>query len=160
MTRVASRDQTAEVSSRHERESRAVGETGQDGLTWRCRIFARIHANVSLHMHTGNAECYISPSLAPWVNPNIFFVCSLSSQCLDCISCSYEEMCDTPIGTTSWSPAVKRNGFEEVDVWGGARGYCHTTFSRKVQNWKIVAAIWWREYENGIRHMWFFPNIN
>ena len=27
-------------------------------------------------------------------------------------------MCDTPIGTTRWSPAKKWNG-EEVDVFGG-----------------------------------------
>ena len=40
------------------------------------------------------------------------------SHSLDCISCGRKEMCDTPIGTTSWSPAKKRNGFEEDDLSG------------------------------------------
>ena len=31
-------------------------------------------------------------------------------------------MCDAPIGTTSWSPAKKRNGFKEVDVSWGREG--------------------------------------
>ena len=63
-------------------------------------ISLETHASVSLHMHIGNAMLHNS-SLAPWVNSSILFVCSLSSHSLNCISCSYEEMCDAPIGTTS-----------------------------------------------------------
>ena len=73
-------------------------------------------------MHKG-MQCYITPL---WVNPSLIvrlFVCSFVrlfffSHSLDCISCSHEEMCDTPIGTTSWSPAKKWNGFEEDDLTG------------------------------------------
>ena len=36
------------------------------------------------------------------------------SHSLDCISCSGKEMCDAPIGTTSWSPAVKWNGSKRL----------------------------------------------
>ena len=75
-------------------------------------------------MHTGNAECYITPSLALWVKPSlivILFVCFLSSHSLDCISCSYEEMCDAPIGTTSWSPAKRWNGSKKL-TYSGSRG--------------------------------------
>ena len=72
-------------------------------------------------MHTGNAECYITPSLVPWVNLSILFVCSLSSHSLDCISCSYEEMCDTPIGTTGRSLAKKWNGSKKL-MCRGAEG--------------------------------------
>ena len=47
-----------------------------------------------------------SPSaleLTPRVCSFLFFSCSL-----DCIWCSGKEMCVTPIGTTSWSPAEKK----------------------------------------------------
>ena len=74
-------------------------------------ISLEIHASVSLHMHTGNAERYITPLLAlELTQAYCSFV--LFSHSLDCISCSYEEMCDTPIGTTSWSPAKKWNGLK------------------------------------------------
>ena len=88
-------------------------------------ISQEIHTSVSLHMHIGNAMLHNFSSCA-WINPSILFICSLSSCSLDCISCSYEEMCNAPIGTTSWSPAVKRNGFEEDDIFGRPRGYRHT----------------------------------
>ena len=61
-------------------------------------------------------------SLALWANPSILFVCSLSSHSLDCISCGYEEMSDTPIGITSWSPAKKWNGSKKLRYSGGGRG--------------------------------------
>ena len=51
------------------------------------------------------------------------------SRSLDCISCSGKEMCDTPIGTTSWSPAVKRNGWRSwcnVGTEGGNVTICKT----------------------------------
>ena len=83
-------------------------------------ISLEIHASVSLHMHKGNAMLHNS-SLAPSVNPSpycSFVLCSLSSHSLDCISCSYEEMCDAPIGTTSWSPAKKWNGSKKLTCHG------------------------------------------
>ena len=95
--------------------------------SWVVEFSLEIHASVSLHMHIGNAMLHNS-SPALWINPSLIvclFVCSLSSHSLDCISCSYEEMGDAPVGTTSWSPAKKRNGFEEVDVFGRPRGYRH-----------------------------------
>ena len=76
-------------------------------------------------------QSYITSSLAPWVNPSILFVCSLSSHSLDCISCSYEEMCDAPIGTTSWAPAKKWNVWRNWCV-GGPRGYRHNCISSLV----------------------------
>ena len=44
-------------------------------------VSLEIHASVSLHMHSGNAECCITPCLALWVNPRHIvrlFVCSFS----------------------------------------------------------------------------------
>ena len=41
-------------------------------------------------------------------------------------------MCDAPIGTTRWSPAVKRNGFEEVNVTWGSKGYRHNLKAVKI----------------------------
>ena len=89
--------------------------------SWVVEFSLEIHASVSLHMHIGNAMLHNS-SLAPWVNPSILFVCSLSSHSLDCISCSHKEMCDAPIGTTSWSPAVKWNGLKKLTYSGGRGG--------------------------------------
>ena len=45
----------------------------------------------------------------------------LFSHSLDCISSSYEEMCDDPIGTTRWSPAKKWNGLKFL-MYHGAEG--------------------------------------
>ena len=87
-------------------------------------ISLEIHASVSLHMHKG-MQCYITPLLAIWVNPSLIvrlFVCSLSSHSLDCISCSYEEMCDTPIGITRWSPTKMGNGLKKLTYSGGRVG--------------------------------------
>ena len=123
VTRVGSRHRTAEVASWHEIGSRAVRE---DRSRWVgipssfVEISLEIHVSVSLHMHIGNAMLHNSPSCA-WINPSILFVCSLSSHSLDCISCSYKEMCDAPIGTTSWSPAKKRNGSKKLMYSGGRR---------------------------------------
>ena len=64
-------------------------------------ISLEIHVSVSLHMHKG-MQCYITPLLHIELTQahivRLFFV--LSSHSLDCISCSHEEMCDAPIGTT------------------------------------------------------------
>ena len=93
------RDQTDEIGSRAVRENRSRWVGIPSSFV---EISLEIHASVSLHMHTGNAECYIKPLLALELTQSycsLFFV--LSSHSLDCISCSYEEMCDAPIGTTS-----------------------------------------------------------
>ena len=130
-----SRHQTGEVTSRHEIGSRAVKE---DRSRWVgipssfVEFSLEIHASVSLHMHIGNAMLHNSSSCA-WLNPSILFVCSLSSHSLDCISCSYEEMCDAPIGTTSWSPAKKWNGSKKLTYLGG-RGVIVT--KRQSSQWK------------------------
>ena len=79
-------------------------------------ISLEIHASVSLHMHKGNATLH-NTSLAPWVNPSIFFVCSFSSHSLDCISCCYEEMCDT-LSEPLVDHRPRSEMFEEVDVSG------------------------------------------
>ena len=50
------------------------------------------------------------------LTPSVLFVCSLSSRSLDFIWCSGKEMCVTPIGTTGWSPVVKK--------WNGSKSWC------------------------------------
>ena len=45
-------------------------------------------------------------------------------------------MCDAPIGTTSWSLAVERNGFEEDDIFGGHR-HNGTQYKSAVWNYFI-----------------------
>ena len=72
--------------------------------SWVVEFSLEIHASVSLHMHRG-MQCYITPLLALWVNPSSYCSFVLSSHSLDCLSCSQEEMCDAPFGTTRWSPA-------------------------------------------------------
>ena len=94
VTRVASRQRTAEIPVREDR-SRWVGIPRS-----LVEISLEIHASVSLHMHKG-MQCYITPLLHFELTQALLFVCSLSSHSLDCISCSYEEMYDAPIGTTS-----------------------------------------------------------
>ena len=87
-------------TSWHEIGSRAVRE---DRSRWVgipssfVEISLEIHASISLHMHKG-MQCYITPLLAFKLTQALLFVFSRS---LDCISCSHEEMCDAPIGTTS-----------------------------------------------------------
>ena len=134
VTRGASRYRTAEVTSLHERESRAVRE---DRSRWVgipssfVEILLKIHASFSLHMHKG-MQCYITPLLYfELTQAHIvrLFVCSLSSHSLDYISCSHEEMCDTPIGTTSWSPAKKWNGSKKL-TYSGGRGGIVTVWSK------------------------------
>ena len=141
MTRVASRHRTAEVTSWHERESRPVKE---DRSRWVgipssfVEISLEIHASVRLHMHKGNEMLHNSPSALELTQAYCSFVrLFFFSHSLDCISCSYEEMCDAPIGTTSWSPAVKRNGFEEGDVYGGPREYRHSLLN----SYKLILCI-------------------
>ena len=97
-------------------------------------------------MHTGNAECYITPLLALESTQAYYsFVRSLFfSHSLDCISCSYEEICDAPVGTASWSPAKKRNGFKEVHVFGGPSGYRHNPICAGVSK-NINIHKQWRE---------------
>ena len=73
-------DSRSDQSAR-ERESRAVRE---DRSRWVgipssfVEISLEIHASVSLHMHTGNAECYITPLLALELTQAYLFVCSFS----------------------------------------------------------------------------------
>ena len=71
------------------------------------------HASVSLHMHNVTLLPFCT-----WVKPSILFVCSFFYRSLDCISCSGKEMCDAPIGTTSWSPVVKWNGSKRLTYRG------------------------------------------
>ena len=68
--------------------------------SWVVEFSLEIHASVSLHMHKG-IQFYITPLLALCVNPSLIVRWFFFSRSLDCISCSYEEMCDAPIGTTS-----------------------------------------------------------
>ena len=92
------------MTSWHEIGPRAVREdrSGYVGIPSSfVEVLLEIHASVSLHMHKG-IQCYITPLLHFELTRAFLFVCSfvLSSHSLDCISCSYEEMCDAPIGTT------------------------------------------------------------
>ena len=133
VTRVASRHRTAEVTSWHEIGSRAVRE---DRSGWVdipssfVEVSLEIHASVSLHMHK-RMQCYITPLLHFELTRALLFVCSLSYHSLDCISCSYEEMCDTPIETTSWSPAKKWNGSKKLMCRGGVSSHLRGLFNSK-----------------------------
>ena len=57
------------------------------------------------------------------------YAISFFSHSLDRISCSGKEMCDAPIGTTSWSPAKKWNGSNKWCNVGaeGVTSQLHTT---------------------------------
>ena len=81
------------------------------------------HAGVSLQLHIGTM-LHNSPSALELTQAYCSFVIFFFSHSLGCISCSGKEMCDAPVGTTSWSPAAKiLKWFEEVDVFGvGAKG--------------------------------------
>ena len=61
----ASRNRTAEVTSRHERES-SSSEGGpvkmRQHSSWVVEFLLEIHASVSLHMHIGNAMLHNSSS--------------------------------------------------------------------------------------------------
>ena len=59
-------------------------------------VSLEIYASISLHINPGNAECYITPLLALELTLAYFSFVRLFffSRSLDCISCSYGEMCD------------------------------------------------------------------
>ena len=107
-------------------------------------ISLEIHTSVSLHMHKGNAMLHNS-SLAPSVNPSLycsFVLCSLSSHSLDCISCSYEEMCGAPIGTTSWTPAKKWNGSKKLMCRGAGGVLSHLDLARELKKlWNMKVTV-------------------
>ena len=109
----------------------------------------------------------------------VLFVCPLSSHSLDCISCSGKEMCDAPIGTTSWSPAVKKwNGSKRLTYRGAEGVTSHrsgsvwtlgvTQRSRDFQKWSLTAAcnslsypliFWVWSFQND-RCDWFIDWLN
>ena len=107
------RDQSDEIGSSRS-EGRPVKMSRHS--SWVVEFSLEIHGSVSLHMHIGNAMLHNSSFLhlvltqAHFVR--LFFI--LSSHSLDCISCSHEEMCNTPIGTTRWSPVKKWNGLKKL----------------------------------------------
>ena len=91
-----------------------------------------IHASVSLYM-LSEMQCYITPCLALELTPS---VCSFVLFFLlfpRLYSCSGKEMCVTPIGTTSWSPAVKK--------WNGWRGWRMVGRRGKVTLYSIIVSI-------------------
>ena len=98
-----SRHRAAEETSRHE-----IGSSSSEGRpikmsqhpSWFVEISLEIHASVSLQ----GIQCHNLTLLhLSWPKPNCSFVlCFFFSHSLDCISCSHEEMCNTPIGTTRW----------------------------------------------------------
>ena len=101
---VGSRHQTAEETSWHEIASKiSVGRPVKmsQHSSWFVEFSLEIHASVSLQ----GMQCHNLTFLH--FTQALLFVCSLFffSHSLDCISCSHEEICDAPIGTTRWSPA-------------------------------------------------------
>ena len=87
-------------------------------------ISRRMHVSFSLQIHKGmqSVTTYLS---CTWVNPSpycSFVLCSFFSHSLDCISCSHEEMCDNPIGTTRWFTGQDWNGLKNLMYSGGWGG--------------------------------------
>ena len=113
------RDQSDEMRSRAVRGIRVKMSRHSSSVV---EFSLEIHASVSLYMLTGMQSATILLVLHFELTPSILFVCSFFSRSLDCISCSSNEMCDAPIGTTSWSPAVKWNGSKKLMYRGGRGG--------------------------------------
>ena len=111
-------------TSWHEIGSRAVRE---DRSRWVdipssfVEISLEIHASVSLHMHTGNAECYITPLLALELTEAY---CSFSPTSLIVFLIAMKKCAITLL-----EPLVDHRSrskwLEEVDVFAGPRGYHH-----------------------------------
>ena len=61
-------------------------------------------------------------------------------------------MCDAPIWTTSWSPAVKRNRSKRLTYLGAEGVTSHTVKKRKLIKQIIVSSNYWRTRHAG--HCW------
>ena len=110
---VGNRHRTAEETSRHE-----IGSSSSEGRPVKMskhsssfvKISLEIHVSVSLRRHREWVSQLNLLALELTQAHIVRLFIFLSSHSLDCISCSHEEMCDTPFGTTRWSPAKKWNG--------------------------------------------------
>ena len=76
--------------------------------------------------------------LALELNQALLFVCSLFffSHSIGCISCVVKK-CAIPL-SEPLDDHRPRNGFEEVDVFGGPRGYCHRVFTNGPGDWGSI----------------------
>ena len=124
-----------EVGSRHGTSERLVAwdkvqqqleETSQDELAFLVALWKFREGCTSALVYRCTKECRVSQlnllalELTQAHIVRLFFV--LFSHSLDCISCSHEEMCDTPIGTTGWFTGQDWNGLKKLMYLGCRAG--------------------------------------